>query len=92
MLDKGQTGKMVNQNWHDYKLPTSMDVPEDIVSLPIETKDTECNTTGAKGLGEPVTIPTAPAVANAVYHATGVRVTHAPINPTQLAQMLSGRK
>jgi xanthine dehydrogenase YagR molybdenum-binding subunit len=92
MLDKGQTGKMVNANWHDYKVPTSMDIPEDITSLPIDPKDTECNTTGCKGLGEPATIPTASAVANAVYNATGVRVTENVINPTTLARLLSGRK
>jgi len=92
VLDKNQTGKMVNRNWHDYKLPTALDVPEDIVSLPIEPDDTEANTTGAKGLGEPVTIPTAAAVANAVYHATGVRVTQTPINPVQLCQLLAQRR
>jgi len=89
VLDQNQTGKMVNRNWHDYKLPTALDVPEDIVSLPIEPADTEANTTGAKGLGEPVTIPTAAAVANAVYHATGVRITRTPINPVQLSRLLA---
>ncbi|MEJ2727626.1 MAG: xanthine dehydrogenase family protein molybdopterin-binding subunit [Deltaproteobacteria bacterium] len=89
ILDKNNTGKMLNRNWHDYKLPTHLDVPEDIVSLPIESDDAEANTTGAKGLGEPVTIPTAAAVANAVYHATGVRVTQTPINPVQLCRLLA---
>jgi xanthine dehydrogenase YagR molybdenum-binding subunit len=92
VLDKDQTGKVVNLAWHDYKMPTSMDIPDDITSVPIDPKDTECNTTGAKGLGEPVTIPTAAAVANAVYHATGVRVTENSLNPTHLATLLSGRK
>ena len=64
----------------------------DITSLPIDPGDDECNTAGAKGLGEPVTIPTAAAVANAVYHATGVRVTAAPINPTRLAELLAQRR
>jgi CO/xanthine dehydrogenase Mo-binding subunit len=89
VLDEKQTGKMVNRNWHDYKIPTSLDVPADVVSLPIEIQDLECNTTGAKGLGEPVTIPTAAAIANAVYHATGVRVTESPINPTRLLELLA---
>ena len=89
ILDKNHTGKMVNRNWHDYKLPTGLDVPEDMVSLPIEPDDTEANTTGAKGLGEPVTIPTAAAVANAVYHATGVRITRTPINQVQLCRPLA---
>jgi xanthine dehydrogenase YagR molybdenum-binding subunit len=62
-----------------------------MVSLPIEPVDTEANTTGAKGLGEPVTIPTAAAVANAVYHATGVRITQTPVNPVQLSRLLVER-
>ena len=61
ILDGKQTGKMVNRNWHDYKLPTALDVPAEVQSLPIELEDLEANTTGAKGLGEPVTIPTAAA-------------------------------
>jgi CO/xanthine dehydrogenase Mo-binding subunit len=89
VLDAKQTGKMVNRNWHDYKIPTALDVPAEMESLPIEIRDLECNTTGAKGLGEPVTIPTAAAIANAVYHATGVRVTEAPINPTRLLELLA---
>ena len=89
ILDKNHTGKMVNRNWHDYKLPTILDVPEEMTSLPIEPDDTEANITGAKGLGEPVTIPTAAAVANAVYHATGVRINQTPINPVQLCRLLA---
>jgi xanthine dehydrogenase YagR molybdenum-binding subunit len=92
ILDGKQTGKMVNRNWHDYKLPTALDVPAEVQSLPIELEDPEANTTGAKGLGEPVTIPTAAAVANAVYHATGIRVTTSPIHPMKLSALLSRRK
>jgi xanthine dehydrogenase YagR molybdenum-binding subunit len=88
ILDVNQTGKLVNRNWHDYKLPTALDVPADIASVPIEMPDAEANTTGAKGLGEPVTIPTAAAVANAVYHALGIRVTDSPITPLQLCSLL----
>jgi CO/xanthine dehydrogenase Mo-binding subunit len=89
ILDKKQTGKMVNRNWHDYKLPTSLDVPKEIRSLPIDVPDNEANTTGAKGLGEPVAIPTAAAIANAVYHAIGIRITTTPINPVKLSQLLT---
>jgi xanthine dehydrogenase YagR molybdenum-binding subunit len=60
--------------------------------LPIELEDIEANTTGAKGLGEPVTIPTAAAVANAVYQAIGIRVTTSPIHPMKLSALLSRRK
>jgi CO/xanthine dehydrogenase Mo-binding subunit len=92
VLDRAQTGKMVNKNWHDYKIPTALDVPADMVSLPIDIADPEANTTGAKGLGEPVTIPTAAAIANAVYHATGLRMTNTPINPLQLCGALGKRR
>jgi xanthine dehydrogenase YagR molybdenum-binding subunit len=87
----GNTGKMVNKNWHDYKLPTALDVPPEMVSLPIELEAPEANITGAKGLGEPVTIPTAAAIANAVYHATGVRITETPLNPYRLSAIFAER-
>lgn len=86
-----QTGKMVNANWHDYKIPTALDVPPESVCLPIDPGDTECNSVGAKGLGEPATIPTAAAIANAVYHATGVRVTRAPITPGGMLALLAAK-
>jgi len=86
-----QTGKVVNRNWHDYKIPTAMDVPAEVTSLPMDIPDPEANTTGSKGLGEPVTIPTAAAVANAVYDAVGVRVTESPISPMRLVALLAAR-
>ena len=86
VLDRN-TGKMANKSWHDYKLPTSLDVPADQVSTPVDMPDDEANTTGAKGLGEPVTIPTAAAVANAIFNATGVRVPETPMTPVQLCRL-----
>ena len=91
VLDR-QTGKMVNRNWHDYKIPTAMDVAPEPACLPIDPQDKECNTTGNKGLGEPATIPTAAAIANAICHATGVRMTQAPITPMQLLRLLDEQK
>jgi xanthine dehydrogenase YagR molybdenum-binding subunit len=92
ILDKNQTGKMVNKSWHEYKVPTALDVPADMVSLPVEVADTEANTTGAKGLGEPVTIPTAAALANAVFHATGTRVIETPMSPMMLVTLFAQTK
>ena len=92
IIDRSQTGKMVNKNWHEYKLPTMLDVPADMASLPIELPDDAANIAGAKGLGEPVTIPTAAAIANAVYHATGVRVTETPMSPVRLAKLFAETK
>ncbi len=92
ILDRNQTGKLCNRNWHDYKLPTALDVPLNIESTPVDRPDSQANTTGAKGLGEPVTIPTAPALANAVYDAIGIRVTDTPMNPLQLCRLLAEKK
>ena len=92
ILDRNQTGRILSGNWHDYKIPTAYDIPPDIESLPIDVPDNEANSTGAKGLGEPVTIPTAAAVANAVYNATGLRITSTPISPTVLRQALAAKK
>lgn len=91
VLDR-QTGKMVNANWHDYKIPTAKDVPAEMSCVPIDVPDNEFNNTGAKGIGEPATIPTAAAIANAVYNATGIRVTATPVNPTQLVRLLAERR
>jgi len=91
VLDHGQTGKMVNANLHDYKIPTALDVPADMSSLPVDLHDTACNTTGAKGVGEPVTIPTAAAIANAVYDAIGVRITNGPITPEKVLTALEAQ-
>jgi xanthine dehydrogenase YagR molybdenum-binding subunit len=91
VLDRDQTGKMVNVNLHDYKIPTALDAPADMSSLAIDLHDTECNTTGAKGLGEPVTIPTAAAVANAIYDAIGVRITDGPITADRILMALEAQ-
>jgi CO/xanthine dehydrogenase Mo-binding subunit len=88
VLDR-RTGKMVNPNLHAYKIPTTLDVTPDQTSVPIDLPDNVFNTTGAKGLGEPATIPTAAAIANAVANAVGIRVTDTPLNPTQLATLLA---
>ena len=92
ILDQKQTGKMVNRNWYDYKLPSALDVPAEMVSAPIDRADLMANTVGAKGLGEPVMIPTAAAIANAVYQATGIRVTATPINPMTLCPLIAQRR
>jgi xanthine dehydrogenase YagR molybdenum-binding subunit len=91
VLDRSQTGRIVSGNWHDYKIPTALDVPVDILSVPIDSPDNEANTVGAKGLGEPVTIPTAAAVANAIYNATGIRMLSTAVSPASLRRALAGK-
>jgi xanthine dehydrogenase YagR molybdenum-binding subunit len=87
-----QTGKMVNGNWHDYKIATAKDAPADLTCLPIDLHDHECDTTSAKGLGEPATVPAAAAIANAFYNATGIRVKDAPITVAKVVGLLAERR
>jgi xanthine dehydrogenase YagR molybdenum-binding subunit len=84
VLDRSQTGRMLNKNMHDYKVPTILDVPLEITCIYPGGPDNILNWCGAKGWGEPPTIPTAPAVANAIYNAIGVRFTKTPITPMKL--------
>ncbi|MGE0736909.1 MAG: molybdopterin-dependent oxidoreductase [Alphaproteobacteria bacterium] len=74
------------ENLHDYLIPTIGDVP------PIETlliEDTEpLGPYGAKGIGEPALIPTAPAILGAIHHATGVRIFRAPATPDRVRAAL----
>ena len=67
------------ENLHDYLIPTVGDMPK-IDSILIEKPDPE-GPFGAKGLGEHVLIPTAPAILNAITHATGARITKLPALP-----------
>jgi aldehyde oxidoreductase len=77
------------ENLHDYLIPTFGDVPP-IESLLIEVPDPE-GPYGAKGLGEHVLIPTAPAILNAIRHATGTGPTRVPVLPHRLYAALEGR-
>jgi CO/xanthine dehydrogenase Mo-binding subunit len=69
-------GDIKNRNFSDYIIPTSMDVPN-IKPYFVEA-DEVTGPYGAKGLGEPAMIPTAPAIINAIYDAVGVRIYDLP--------------
>jgi len=77
-----EKGKLLNGNLLDYKLPTSMDIPDLHVKF-VETND-PTGPYGNKSLGEPPTIPVAAAIRNALLNATGVAVNHLPLNPQNL--------
>jgi aldehyde oxidoreductase len=74
------------ENLHDYLIPTIGDVPP-IETILVEVPDPE-GPFGAKGLGEHVLIPTAPAILNAIRHATGVLVTKVPATPSRVLRAL----
>ena len=77
------TGKVLNTNLHDYKMPTIKDVPE-IEVIIVSESDTLISSVGAKGIGEPAIIPTAGAIANAVNNALGIRIKSLPITPDKI--------
>ena len=79
-----RTGRLLNGNLLDYKLPTSMDHPE-LHALFVETEDPS-GPFGNKALGEPPAIPVAPAVRNALLQATGVAVNSLPLSPQKLVE------
>jgi len=74
------------ENLHDYLIPTIGDVPP-VETIIIEEADAH-GPYGAKGLGEHVLIPTAPAILNAIRHACGIRLTALPASPTRILQAL----
>jgi CO/xanthine dehydrogenase Mo-binding subunit len=79
MEDLGiENGRIKNLNLNSYKIPRAKDLP-DIKGIIVENRDPN-SPTGAKGIGEPALELMAPAIANAVYNATGIRVHKLPIN------------
>ena len=70
--------RYTNTNLADYLVPVNADVPQIDVIL-LSEKDLKVNPLGIKGIGELGNVGTAAAVANAVYHATGIRVRNLPI-------------
>ncbi len=74
------------ENLHDYLIPTIGDVP-DIECLLIEDPE-PLGPYGAKGIGEPALIPTAPAILNAIHHATGARIRRVPATPDRVRAAL----
>jgi xanthine dehydrogenase YagR molybdenum-binding subunit len=77
------TGRFINRNYSGYLVPTCADIP-DLDVLFVGEFDDEASPIGAKGLGELTSVSVAPAIANAVYHATGKRVRDLPITIEKL--------
>jgi CO/xanthine dehydrogenase Mo-binding subunit len=80
-------GRVITDNFSTYLMPTICDVPE-VETIPVEAPE-PLGPWGAKGIGEPATIPTAAAIANAVSHALGVPVNDLPITPEKVLHLLS---
>jgi xanthine dehydrogenase YagR molybdenum-binding subunit len=81
-------GVVLNANLEEYKVPTVADVPP-IEHAEVNVPDPEANPTGAKGIGEPPLVPTAPAIANAIFDAIGVRAYDLPLSRHRIFELLA---
>ncbi|MGI3900440.1 MAG: xanthine dehydrogenase family protein molybdopterin-binding subunit [Janthinobacterium lividum] len=73
-----RSGRLLNDNLGEYHVPVNADVPS-LEAILVDEQDSHVNALGVKGVGEIGITGTAGAIANAVYHATGIRVRQAPI-------------
>jgi xanthine dehydrogenase molybdenum-binding subunit len=83
-----RTGRSLNANFVDYKMPLAMDMPP-IHTVLLEAAPDPGGPFGAKGVGEDPIVAIGPAIANAVFDAIGVRFRHYPIKPEQVLQALA---
>ena len=87
---KLKDGKPLNPSFVDYKIPTADDIPEMSIKF-IENRE-ETGPFGARGIAEPAMIPTAPAIANALYNITGVRINSLPLTAEKVLKALKEQK
>jgi len=88
---KTEKGRILNDSLADYKVATTMDLPE-TVSIIVEAPPHREGPFGAKGIGEPAAAPTAPAIANAIYDAVGIRIKDMPITPEKVLAALKEKR
>lgn len=85
-----EKGKVLNPNFVDYKIPAVRDVPEMIVRI-VEVPEVT-GPYGARGVGEPAMVPTAPAIANAIYNALGIRINSLPLTAEKVLYAIKNNK
>lgn len=85
-----KNGLTANPDLSTYLIPTSLDVP-DVETVIVESGDA-CGPYGAKGIGEPAMIPTAPAIISAIEDAVGVRLYDLPATPEKILAALTAKK
>jgi xanthine dehydrogenase molybdenum-binding subunit len=81
-----EEGYVITDRMARYRIPSILHTPE-IISFVVE-QPTKEGPYGAKGIGEIVSIPTVPAIANAIYNAVGVRFDRLPVDQEQIAKAL----
>ncbi len=82
-------GRVRTRNFSEYLIPTTMDMPSELESITLEVPD-PVGPYGAKGVGEQVMLPAAPAVLNAIRDAVGVDIDELPAGPERVWRALSG--
>jgi len=85
-----EEGAVATRGFTDYKLLTAVDLPR-IESIIVEGDLSPSDGHGCKGVGEPVHIPTAAAVANAIYNAVGTRLQELPMTPERIYWGIKGK-
>jgi len=80
-------GKLLNPNFTDYKIPTAMDVPDEIIPIIVEVPQPD-GPFGARGIGEHTMLPAAPMIANAVEEALGIRIKSMPVTAEKVAMAM----
>ncbi len=84
-------GQLLNPSPIDYRLPVMSDLPDEYRSILVENADGP-GPYGAKGIGESGLLPTAPAIANAVARAVGVRIKDLPMTPERVLKAIAARQ
>ncbi|MCC6751830.1 MAG: xanthine dehydrogenase family protein molybdopterin-binding subunit [Deltaproteobacteria bacterium] len=87
---QSRAGRMLNPSFTDYKIVTANEMAFPVEVEYVETHDPE-GPFGAKGIGEPGLVPTAPAIGNAVFDAVGVRLHDLPMTPERVLAALKAR-
>ena len=82
-----EDGQLLSGSWMDYTMPDSMQTAPDVETIIVEVPS-EHGPFGARGVGEPPVVPTPAAVANAIAHSTGLRLTDIPMTAPRVLQAL----
>ena len=85
-----EDGTMANSSFLDYRMPTSLDMP--MIDTVIVEVPNPRHPFGLRAVGETVLVPPLGTIANAVYHATGVRMTKLPMTPGAILEALEAKK
>ena len=85
-----ETGETLSDSFATYKIPSSLDIPE--IEIILVEEPVPSGPFGAKGVGEPGLVNVAPAIANAIYDAVGVRIHSLPMSPEKILEALKAEK